>query len=517
MAATQIRPQAGTGSAVTAGSRLGAYGFQGAQDAAHTITTGSLWEAFASEAYTGTTGGTYVVLATNHTGTVTLTNDFQFKDGNCSILNMATAGVLTNSASGQVSSVSSLPTSLGGTGGADANGNYASACTPVSGITTVTNTSSPYTILSTDRLLLVDTSSGAVTLNMPNPALNRLIEIKDKKGTFGTNNVTLARYSTESIEGLAANLVLRANWGNYEFRSDGSNYYKTSASSNRATMTWNATTSFTIPAGVTNLDLTGRGGSGAGGGGGGGGGGSTSAGAAGGAGGGQGGSVVSSRNIVSVVPGTSYTVTVGAGGTAGTSGAGAAANAAGAAGSVGGNGGTGGTTSFGTLASWYGGTGGTASYNGNGNLSTAGSGSASYGGIGNYIVTGSSGSGGTANVAGSAGGAVYLTTPNGNTLTAGGAGGAAGGTNGGGGGGGTGVSVPADGSSQTPTAGGAGGASGAAGGAAPAVNASANGVGGTGGGGGGGGGTLASTGSAGGAGAAGGAGSPGYVTGAWME
>jgi hypothetical protein len=104
--------------------------------------------------------------------------------------------------------------------------------------------------------------------------------------------------------------------------------------------------SWVAPRGVRLVLLRGMGG----GGGGGGGGGRLAASAHGGGGGGGGGGAKMFEQWVDVVPGTSYTITIGAGGNGG---------AGGAEGNTGGDGVFGGTTSFGTLATFGGAMGGT--------------------------------------------------------------------------------------------------------------------------------------------------------------
>lgn len=56
--------------------------------------------------------------------------------------------------------------------------------------TTVNNGASPYTVLSTDQFLGVNTSGGPVTLNFPSvTSMGRLFIIKDSSGTSATNNI----------------------------------------------------------------------------------------------------------------------------------------------------------------------------------------------------------------------------------------------------------------------------------------------------------------------------------------
>ena len=358
----------------------------------------------------------------------------------------------------------------------------------------------------------VDTSAGAVTITLPNPALNIIVDIKDATGSFGTNACTLARFASESIEGLAASLVLRASWGKYQLRSSGGNWFKSDAK-NRVEINYAASSSVTIPAGVTRIQALGRGGAGGGGGGGAGNGGSTGAGAAGGAAGSQGQCCISKMQWVTVVPGTLYTITIGAGGSAGTAGTVTAAAAGGSIGGGGGAGGTGGDTSFGALLTWRG-----ANNASNGGVASAlfsTAGSSGGQNQGRDILAASGGAGGAANTAGNAG-TGGLSTSGGNR-TSGATVGAAGGAGGGGGGGAGGGQSAADGDGPTAANGGAGGASGANGSAGSQGGVASNGCGGPGGGGGGGGGLLATFGSQGGAGGAGRAGSDGVLTISWFE
>lgn len=92
---------------------------------------------------------------------------------------------------------------------------------------TVAAGDSPYAVGTESRLLFVDTSGGAVSLQLPNPAtwVGRSFWVKDKTGSFGTNNCTLVRAAAEKIDGLAANRVLAANWGGYMVTSDGTDWY----------------------------------------------------------------------------------------------------------------------------------------------------------------------------------------------------------------------------------------------------------------------------------------------------
>lgn len=380
-------------------------------------------------------------------------------------------------------------------------------------ITSVNFAASPYSVIATDFQLNVDTTGGAVTVNLPSPTKNRRVRIKDVGGQFGTNNVTVARNASEQIEGLSASLLLSANFGNYELQADGTNWWKVSSNSNRVIKTFTSSSTWTAPAGVSFVNLLGRGGSAGGAGGGAGGGGSTAAAAHGGAAGSSGGSVVSRALSGSVTPGTSYTITIGAAGTAGAGGTPGAANAAGSTGGDGGTGISGGDTSFDVLFTFRGGSAGNLGAGG----TLAGGGAAAAGANSREIATGGSGAGAAAGTAGGAGGQASnsIFGNRGNNA----AGGASGASTGGGGGGASGCGGgDASATSNTVAVGGAGGLAGngsaGIGGASQAANP---GVGGSGGGGGGGGGIVAATGSQGGAGGAGSAGNAGSLMVMWNE
>ena len=63
-----------------------------------------------------------------------------------------------------------------------------------------------YTAVSGDYLL-VDTSGGAFTITLPiTPAANATVYFQDAKGTFSTNNLTVAR-NGQTIMGLSENLT----------------------------------------------------------------------------------------------------------------------------------------------------------------------------------------------------------------------------------------------------------------------------------------------------------------------
>lgn len=70
--------------------------------------------------------------------------------------------------------------------------------------TSISFANSPYAVLPTDYLILVDTSGGAVTINMPLAATraNLPVEIKDSTGNAAANPISVVRAGAETIDGL---------------------------------------------------------------------------------------------------------------------------------------------------------------------------------------------------------------------------------------------------------------------------------------------------------------------------
>ncbi len=86
--------------------------------------------------------------------------------------------------------------------------------------TVTTFSSSPVTVTKDYEMLLIDTTSGAITANLPTAVnlLGRYIKFKN----IGTNNLTIDGFSTETIDG-SATLVLASN-GYATIMSDGTNW-----------------------------------------------------------------------------------------------------------------------------------------------------------------------------------------------------------------------------------------------------------------------------------------------------
>jgi hypothetical protein len=89
----------------------------------------------------------------------------------------------------------------------------------VSSISTNTNAVSGATYL-------VDVSGGAVTVTLPAPAVDAFVRVKDSSGSANTNNITVARNGSESIDGVAGNFTLDSNYESAVFVSDGTDWWR---------------------------------------------------------------------------------------------------------------------------------------------------------------------------------------------------------------------------------------------------------------------------------------------------
>ena len=86
---------------------------------------------------------------------------------------------------------------------ANANAAVAASTPPTIAATSVNFAASPYTVQASDYVLEVDTSGGAVTINMPSVALRggKPLEVKDVTGNASANAISVVRNGTDTIDG----------------------------------------------------------------------------------------------------------------------------------------------------------------------------------------------------------------------------------------------------------------------------------------------------------------------------
>lgn len=89
----------------------------------------------------------------------------------------------------------------------------------------VTAAQSPYTVLSTDGVLLVNSTAGAVTVTLPTAAgrAGKSYTVKDWKGQAATNAITVATTGGQTIDGSASATISKAYYA-LAVISDGTNW-----------------------------------------------------------------------------------------------------------------------------------------------------------------------------------------------------------------------------------------------------------------------------------------------------
>jgi hypothetical protein len=108
--------------------------------------------------------------------------------------------------------------------------------------TAVAFAASPYTVLAADKFLLVDTSGGAVEVDLPAVASSsgRTLVVKDEGGAAATNAITIDPNGAETLDGSATSATITTNYGFMEFFCDGTQWLSKSGSKSQSV--WNMTT-----------------------------------------------------------------------------------------------------------------------------------------------------------------------------------------------------------------------------------------------------------------------------------
>lgn len=94
-------------------------------------------------------------------------------------------------------------------------------------IVSISSASSPYTLAAGDsgKIFLVNSATGAMQFNLPAASLNFQFTVKDVAGSLSVNNISIVRHGSESIENVAATYVAAANYGEWDFACDATNWW----------------------------------------------------------------------------------------------------------------------------------------------------------------------------------------------------------------------------------------------------------------------------------------------------
>lgn len=89
----------------------------------------------------------------------------------------------------------------------------------------VTSGMSPYTVTATDYYISCDSTTGPITINLPDaPAANRQFIIKDRTGQSAVNAITIKSLTSASTIDQAASYVFSDNFESLELLYHSSNY-----------------------------------------------------------------------------------------------------------------------------------------------------------------------------------------------------------------------------------------------------------------------------------------------------
>lgn len=88
---------------------------------------------------------------------------------------------------------------------------------------TVTTAAATYSMGAGDTVVFADTTAAAVQINLPAPATQRIVFIKDFAGTSATHNITISAGGNQ-VDGASTKLI-NTQYGAYVLYSNGANWY----------------------------------------------------------------------------------------------------------------------------------------------------------------------------------------------------------------------------------------------------------------------------------------------------
>lgn len=111
-------------------------------------------------------------------------------------------------------------------GGVGSGGGNVSVDTTIRGSVSINDGDSPYAILTTADIVEVDTTTGVVSITIPNTMeVDKVITITDVGGNCGTNAITVTPDAGGTIDGITPWLLNR-NYNSFTIKHLGSNNWK---------------------------------------------------------------------------------------------------------------------------------------------------------------------------------------------------------------------------------------------------------------------------------------------------
>jgi hypothetical protein len=185
----------GTPAAVQSGDILNFISAQGYGASQFPTTSTGVFNLIAGETFTNTSNLTYATVNTTPTGSVTSAEAFRVASTGVTLGPQTASTAIHSFNGGQNRTVRTITANL-----------------------TIDTTTTDYQIFCN--------ASGAISVTLPNPASGtREIRIKDISGNATTNNISILRFGSEMIEGVAATYLMQVSYGAITLISDLTNWW----------------------------------------------------------------------------------------------------------------------------------------------------------------------------------------------------------------------------------------------------------------------------------------------------
>lgn len=113
----------------------------------------------------------------------------------------------------------------------DSKGRITAASSGNPNLSNFATKTSGFTLALTDSIIFFDSTGGSFNCQLLDPATvvsgatSRIYKFYDTSGTLNANPVTLVRFGSEKIEGIAASRLLQTNWGFWQLTTNGVDWF----------------------------------------------------------------------------------------------------------------------------------------------------------------------------------------------------------------------------------------------------------------------------------------------------